>query len=152
VPPEPAALIADQARIRALIPHAGAMCLLDAVLAMSECAISCRASSHRDPSNPLASNGRLSALHLVEYGAQAAAVHGGLLAAALSPEARTVAGVLAAVRDLQLEVATLDDLTGVLQIDAARIAASPAGQQYQFSASCEGRALARGRVLIMNSP
>ena len=44
--------------------------------------ISLRAIGHVDPAHPLRSNGRLHALHLCEYGAQAMAVHGGLRGAA----------------------------------------------------------------------
>jgi predicted hotdog family 3-hydroxylacyl-ACP dehydratase len=39
----------DHAAIAARIPHQGNMCLLDTVVDWSETAISCSASSHRDP-------------------------------------------------------------------------------------------------------
>ena len=68
----------DKAAIAALIPHAGAMCLLDAVLAWDATTIACVASSHRSPANPLAGERRLDAVCGVEYAAQAMAVHGGL--------------------------------------------------------------------------
>ena len=75
-------MLIDKAEIRSLIPHAGAMCLLDAVTAWDEQSITCLSDTHRDPANPLRRQGRLSVLHAIEYGAQAAAIHGALCARA----------------------------------------------------------------------
>ncbi|MGH8502676.1 MAG: hypothetical protein ACREVE_09435, partial [Gammaproteobacteria bacterium] len=72
----------DKDAIRALIPHAGTMCLLDAVLEWDDESIHCTSETHRAADNPLRREGRLSALHAFEYGAQAVAVHGGLRARA----------------------------------------------------------------------
>ena len=68
------------AELEALIPHAGGMCLLDTVESWDAETIHCRSLSHLRADNPLREKGRLAALHLAEYGAQAMAVHGGLLA------------------------------------------------------------------------
>ena len=62
----------EKAEIRALIPHAGLMCLLDRVLQWDDESIVCVSQTHRDSNNPLRRDRRLSALHAVEYGAQAA--------------------------------------------------------------------------------
>src|SRR5438093_12732343 len=70
----------NKAEIRTLIPHSGLMCLLDEVAQWADQSIVCITNTHRDPVNPLRREGRLSALHAFEYGAQAAAVHGGLRA------------------------------------------------------------------------
>src|SRR5437764_15338661 len=72
----------NKAEIRTLIPHAGSMCLLDNVLDWNNESIVCVTNTHRDEANPLRRNGRLSALHAFEYGAQAAAIHCGLRARA----------------------------------------------------------------------
>ena len=58
-------------------------------------------------------NDRLRAVHLCEYGAQAMAVHGGLLARAAGGRAKP--GLLVALRAVELHVARIDDLPGVLQ-------------------------------------
>ncbi len=42
-----------KAEIAGLIPHAGAMCLLDGVLEWDEQRVRCVAHSHRDAANPL---------------------------------------------------------------------------------------------------
>ena len=75
----------DRAAIAARIPHQGSMCLLDAVLAWDSGQIHCRASSHRQPDNPLRAAARRGAACGIEYAAQAMAVHGALLAPAGAP-------------------------------------------------------------------
>ena len=60
-----------KADICRLIPHAGAMCLLDTVDAWTESCITCTATSHRDVSNPLRRREKLDAICGLEYAAQA---------------------------------------------------------------------------------
>lgn len=133
--------------IRKLVPHAGAMCLLERIERADEKEVVCGTFTHRAPTNPLRRNGRLAALHLAEYGAQAMAVHGGLA----NPAAAARDGMLVAIRDLTLEVARLDDIDGELLIHAVRLVANPSGQIYSFSASAAGRELGRGRVSVMTA-
>ena len=76
------------------VPHQGDMCLWDEVLAWTATDIVLRARNHRDPAHPLRSDGRLRAIHLCEYGAQAMAVHGGLRARQPEHDAGGVAGLL----------------------------------------------------------
>ena len=142
----------DRAELCELIPHAGAMCLLETVLAWDSETIHCRAQSHRGRAHPLAHDGRLDALHLIEYGAQAMAVHGGLLARAAGSPARP--GLLVAVRNVAFEVERIDDIEEALEIHARRLLASidgAGGWLYEFSASAGTRPLARGRIAVMNS-
>ena len=87
----------DRVAIAARIPHQGSMCLLDAVLAWDSGQIHCRASSHRQPDNPLRAAARLGAACGIEYAAQAMAVHGALLAPAGAPPRP---GYLASVRSV----------------------------------------------------
>ena len=133
--------------IAALIPHAGRMCLLESVESWSESQIHCRTSSHRDPENPLRRDGALAAVHLVEYGAQAMAVHGGLLERAKGNSARP--GLLVAVRDLTLEVARLDSIEAPLLVHAKRLVANTGGWLYSFEVEANGRKLASGRVAVI---
>ena len=69
----------DRDAIARLVPHHGAMCLLEEVLGCDEDAIACRATSHRDPANPLRTAAGLPAIMGVEYAAQAVAVHGAVI-------------------------------------------------------------------------
>lgn len=133
---------------RELIPHRGTMCLLDAVVAWDDTRIHLRAISHRDPANPLRSDGRLRAVHLCEYGAQAMAVHGGLLARRSGEVAAP--GLLVALRGVQLHVERVDDLPGALDVYAEQLAAGAGGWQYAFRIEHAGRALANGRAMVMS--
>lgn len=130
----------------ALLPHAGRMCLLDRVLRWDADSIHAASAGHRDPAHPLARAGRLHALHLCEYGAQAMALHGGLLARAEGGRARP--GLLVSLRSVELTVARIDDLPGELELHAERLAAAAAAWQYRFEARHAGRLLAAGRAVV----
>jgi predicted hotdog family 3-hydroxylacyl-ACP dehydratase len=130
---------------RTLVPHAGTMCLLSRIVSADDREIVCAAISHRSPDNPLRRAGRLAALHLAEYGAQAMAVHGGLS----DPFAKERGGMLVAIRDLSLHVDRLDDVAEELVICATKLMANGDGRIYAFSASGGGRELGRGRVSVM---
>ena len=140
----------DRARITALIPHQGAMCLWDEVLDWDAGAIRLRTAGHRASDNPLRSCGGLRAVHLCEYGAQAMAVHGGLLASAAGGAAPP--GVLVALRGVQLHVARIDGLAGDLVCEAERLVASDRSQQYGFRISHDQVLLAEGRAAVVLQP
>ena len=136
----------DRTAIQALIPHQGAMCLWDEVLGWDDAHIRLRAYNHRDPAHPLRRGGRLHAVHLCEYGAQAMAVHGGLRAGAGSA-ARP--GVLVALRGIALHVDRIDDLDGAIECEAQPLAESAHSQQYAFRITHEGSLIAEGRAAVM---
>jgi predicted hotdog family 3-hydroxylacyl-ACP dehydratase len=142
-----AAPVLDRAAILALVPHQGAMCLWDEVVAWDTQRIALRTRNHTDPMHPLRARDRLHALALCEYGAQAMAVHGGLLAARQG--GRAALGVLVALREVELTVARIDDLDGALEGEAELVAASAASQQYAFRIHHGGRLLASGRAAAM---
>lgn len=133
-------------QILALIPHAGSMCLIDRVANWSEEEIHCETDDQRDPAHPLRRNAGLSALHLIEYGAQAAAIHGALLAPDHAPAKRS--GMLIAVRDCELFVDYLHDLPHVLKIHARREATSSDAMMYSFEVSHGSQPIGRGRMTI----
>jgi predicted hotdog family 3-hydroxylacyl-ACP dehydratase len=137
----------DRAVIAQLIPHQGAMSLLDHVASWNETSIVALATSHRSMDHPLRSHGRLRAVHLCEYGAQAAALHGGLIARA----AGTVAapGYLVSLRNVRLACQRIDDLDGELQIRSELLLQDSSSWQYQFEASHAGSQLATGRLAII---
>ena len=141
---------ADRERILSLMPHAGAMCLWDMVLDWDATRIVLETGSHRDPAHPLRCDGWLHAVHLCEYGAQAMAVHGGLLASAAGGAAPP--GVLVALRGVQLHVARIDGLAGDLVCVAERLVASDRSQQYGFRISHDQVLLAEGRAAVVLQP
>src|SRR5206468_2514442 len=105
--------------------------------------------SHRDPHNPLRSDERLRSVHLCEYGAQAMAVHGGLLASRDGATAR--AGLLVSLRAVRLLVARIDDLAGSLDVHAHQLLAGDNGWQYTFRIEHAGQLLAEGRAAVMHA-
>lgn len=137
----------DRALIAQLIPHQGSMSLLERVASWDATHIVALSATHRAPDHPLRSDGRLRAVHLCEYGAQAAALHGGLVARA----AGTVAapGYLVALRDVNLACTHIEDLEGDLQIQAELLLQDGGSWQYRFAASHAGHSLADGRVAII---
>ena len=137
----------DRDAILALVPHQGAMCLWDEVRAWDAGTIQVIAHNHRNPAHPLRSDGRLRAIHLCEYGAQAMAVHGGLLARASGGSAKP--GLLVALRGVELYVARIDDLSGAWECRAERLSDGDAGWQYAFRIEHAGTLLAEGRAAVM---
>jgi predicted hotdog family 3-hydroxylacyl-ACP dehydratase len=137
----------NNAEIRKLIPHSGLMCLLDSVIEWDDRSITCMSNTHRDPANPLRRGGRLSAVHALEYAAQAVAVHGGLRAR--SAGATAPPGYLAALRDAHLHVTRLDDVASPLQICAHRLFGDSANTVYECRVLAGDVLLADGRVTII---
>jgi len=136
-----------KAEIRTLIPHSGLMCLLDEVTEWDDRTITCVTNTHRDPDNPLRRDGRLSALHAFEYGAQAAAIHGGLRARSVGATAPP--GYLAALRDAHLHAGSLDDIGSPLQISATCLFGDTANTVYECSVLTGDTAVAEGRIAIV---
>ena len=137
----------NKAEIRTLIPHSDLMCLVDEVVQWDDRSISCVSNTHRDQANPLRRQGRLSAVHAFEYGAQTAAVHGGLRARAAGAIAPP--GYLAALRDGRLHVTRLDYIHLPLRISATRLYGEGANTVYEFTLSAAAVLIAQGRVTIV---
>lgn len=132
--------------IALLVPHAGAMCLLDRALDWDEESIACEADRHRDPANPLRRGGCLPAVCGVEYALQAMALHGA--ARAGDGEAQQ-AGYLSSLRDLSLACARLDTVAGPLLIRARALAAEAGGFIYRFEVEGGGRVLLAGQAAVI---
>lgn len=135
-----------RARMDALIPHAGNMCLLDSVTSWDRQSIQCTAVSHRDPANPLVVEGRLGSACGVEYAAQAMAVHGGLLGASDEPPR---VGYLVSVRGLVLAAERLDTLEGELTVTAECLAADSGLVTYRFSLRHAEAVVLHGRAAVV---
>ena len=135
-----------KADIAGMIPHAGAMCLLDEVAAWNETTIRCIAGGHRDPANPLRAGAELPALCGIEYAAQAMAVHG-RLSSAVTEKPR--AGYLASVSDVVCAVRRLDDLDGDLVIEAEKLAGDDARVQYRFTITSNHTQILTGKAAVV---
>lgn len=133
--------------VESLVPHKGAMCLWQRVLDHDDHHVRVASDGHRAVDHPLRSDGMLKAVHLCEYGAQAMAVHGGLLGRARGGAVK--AGVLVALRGVQLHVARIDDLGGELIGEAELLMDSDTSQQYGFRILHAGEVIAEGRAAVM---
>ena len=135
------------ADIGRLIPHQGAMCLLASVAQWDGESITCQARNHRDPDHPLRTASGLLSTCLIEYAAQAMALHGALRSGEPMPP-----GFLAAARDVQFTRLRLDDLPQAspdeLRIVATCRASDAQRLLYDFSAFHAGAPLASGRVSV----
>ncbi|MDB5809418.1 MAG: hydroxymyristoyl-ACP dehydratase [Betaproteobacteria bacterium] len=135
-----------RAEIAALIPHAGAMCLLDGVLNWDATKISCVSRTHRDADNPLRCDGRLPAMCGIEYAAQAMALHGGLSGMV---GGRPRAGYLVALREVVCRHSRLDLCDGDLSIDAAQLMGDQGRVIYEFSVRAGEIDLVSGRATVV---
>lgn len=139
-------MLIEKPQLDELLPHAGAMCLLDQVVSWDPARILCRTRSHRPLDNPLRGPLGLSALQGVEYGCQAMAIHSALLVGAASN--RELRGHLVAVRDLVLNVDWLHefeehlDVTADLEINDGRFVV------HRFKIEQSGILLLGGRLTV----
>ena len=129
-----------------LIPHSGKMCLLDRVIRWDEASIECESSSHLLPDNPLRHSECLTTINLVEYGTQAMAVHGGLIAREKGH--RLGNGYLAALRDVKINDQDVSLLPGELRIEAARLMAEGGNLIYQFRVTLGELCIVQGRATV----
>lgn len=130
----------------ALMPHSGSMCLLDRITSWNEERVSCVSASHRRSDHPLYRDGVLAAIHLIEYAAQATAVHGALAARADGADAPP--RYLVAARDVELHVTRLDDVQADLRIDVERLLVMGESTMYRFCVSADDRLLSQGRLTV----
>jgi predicted hotdog family 3-hydroxylacyl-ACP dehydratase len=123
------------------------MCLLERALSWDPQQIVATTTTHRDPTHPLRGASGLRAVHLCEYGAQAAALHGGLAARAAG--GRAPPGMIVSLRDVSLGRAFIHDLPGELTVTARLLLAGDSGTQYSFEVVNQWEVIASGRVAIM---
>jgi predicted hotdog family 3-hydroxylacyl-ACP dehydratase len=125
------------------------MCLLEQVIEWDDARIVLHTTTHQRTDNPLRVDGKLRAVHLCEYGAQAMAVHGALKAA---PE-RAPPGMLVSLRSVTFARAYIHDLAGPLRIEAVCLQASDSSQQYSFRITHKDASgdttIAEGRAAVL---
>ncbi len=135
--------------IDALTPHAGAMRLIARVRSHDAQQIVCEADSHRASDNPLRRDGVLPPIAALEYGAQAMAIHGALLA---SFAAKPRVGFLVAAHELAWQVERLDTLASPLTIVATRLFGSDNQVAYEFAITTPDQLpVMRGRASVVLS-
>ena len=139
--------VQEASELQQLIPHGPGMCMLDKVEYWDQQTISCTSTSHRRAENPLLENGVLNTVILIEYGAQAAAVHAGLIHSALGNAARPA--FIGAVKDVQLYAQIVDPAQEVLTVNARVMLNDAGGAVYTFSVGDGERVIIRGRLSVI---
>jgi len=132
--------------IARLIPHQGAMCMLDSVVACDAIRITCHSSRHIDMDNPLRTRDRLSSIHGIEFAAQAMAAHQKLTGKRAAPVRY---GLLISVRQCTFATDRLDRCSSPLTIDATRVAATDEALTYHFSIGAAEMTLVSGRASVL---
>ena len=136
----------DRAGIEALIPHGGAMVLLDRVVSHDETRILCSTMSHRRADNPLLRDQRLPTVVGAEYGAQAAAVHGALLA-----DEPVRPGRVVLLRAMSWTRQFLEDIPAPIEVHAESLHRDAGNIAYGFALIAEGDELLHGECGIILS-
>ena len=139
-------MLIEHQQIAQLIPHGEAMCLLDQVTDWDEHHLNAITASHRRMDNPLIEDGRMDTVALVEYGAQAAAVHAALQQSGLGAARPAYIG---AIKNLQLFAEDVDVSVAELQIHAQCIFNDGNGAIYDISAYAKEDSLMTGRIVLI---
>ena len=133
--------------IERMLPHAGAMVLVDEIVYADPMRIECRTRAHLRPGFPLAIDGRAPSLGGIEIAAQAMALH----AALQEPDPRPKPGRLASLSEIEVVHDRLDDRADALRIEATLEHASARGSAYRFSVARGDDVLIRGRALLVRA-
>ena len=136
----------ERSAIEGLIPHSGRMCLLDRVDSWGQSSIACVSQSHHHIDNPLREGGRLNAAVLIEYGAQAAAVHARLSGAGIGGSRTALIG---AVKALKLHCRHVDPTQDVLLVSARNVLHSADCAIYEIDVRANGELLVEARVVLV---
>jgi predicted hotdog family 3-hydroxylacyl-ACP dehydratase len=142
-------------QIARIIPHQGAMVLIDEVVHWDEQRLVARSTSHLRSDNPLRDEQGLHIACGIEYAAQAMALHGALSSKRSSDgrAARPRAGLLASVREVRFLAQRLDEDSSALLIEARLVSSDRGGDaeaaMYEFALRSPTRALLTGRATVL---
>jgi predicted hotdog family 3-hydroxylacyl-ACP dehydratase len=132
--------------ILALIPHAGAMCLLDRVEHWDGSGITCLSTRYGAADNPMRrTDGSLGTACGIEIAAQAMALHG-RLSAPVDGSPRP--GFLVSLRDVRLRAATFSPDAGPLTVTARQLLGDARSASYAFTGATGDTEWLRGRATV----
>ncbi|SHN91682.1 3-hydroxydecanoyl-[ACP] dehydratase [Bathymodiolus heckerae thiotrophic gill symbiont] len=131
-----------------LIPHSGKMCLIDSIDKWDDESIVCITNTHLKSDNPLLSKGALPVSALIEYGAQAMAIHGALIADKSGEKMQE--GYLAALKDVKFfNNLDISAISTSLVVEATRKFASQGNMVYEFLILSDDKSLISGRATVV---
>jgi predicted hotdog family 3-hydroxylacyl-ACP dehydratase len=133
--------------ILGLIPHAGAMCLLDDVEHWDETGITCRSARYAAADNPMRRpDGSLGSACGIEIALQAMALHGRLSAPA---ESLPRPGFLVSLREVRLRASDFRPDVGPLTISARLLLGDARGASYSFTVMAGEDEWLSGRATVL---
>lgn len=132
--------------IRRRLPQKGAMCLIDGVTSWDGERIACCAYHMRKADNPLRRAGQLSVVHSIEFGAQAATLHWGLVHSEADAPRR---GLLVQVRRAAFHVERLDLVAEPLEIASVCLMWGTEAVRYGYSIRSASVPVAEGELTVM---
>ncbi len=149
--------VMDREAIEAVLPHRGAMCLIESVQHWDASGIRCLSTGHHDPAHPLRDADGLGMANVVEIAAQAMALHGAIGALrtqhpADGGDARLPQGMLASIRGLTLADGRLDQAGSPLQVEADLVSGDLRQAMYTLRVADGTRVLASGRATVLLAP
>jgi len=134
-----------RAEVLRMIPHAGEMCLLDAVVFWDARFLRGRSTRSASAGNPLRrADGSLGMACLIEIAGQAMAAHGRLIAGTAEPPRP---GMLVSLRDVELSAGPLDG--GEVLVEVERLLSDARGAAYGFRVLNAARTLLVGRATVL---
>jgi predicted hotdog family 3-hydroxylacyl-ACP dehydratase len=138
------------ADVAGLLPHTGRMLMIDRVHRWDDAAIVCESARHLDPANPLRRAGGLPAVCGLEFGAQAMAIHGRLVASgSAAPQGAARFGMIIAANELRWKHDLLDAAGPLLTIRAWRLFGSDNQIVYGFALDGREPDLVCGRASVV---
>lgn len=140
-------MLLTRAEIAARIPHGEPMCMLDAVVSYDETNIECLSYQFAHASHPLDAKHQIAPELLIEYSAQAAALHASLNQKGLG-SARPA--YLGAIKEIELIAPVLENQTP-LTISAECLLSSGHGAIYTVEVKQAEQIKMTGRLLL-NQP
>jgi predicted hotdog family 3-hydroxylacyl-ACP dehydratase len=132
--------------IAALIPHRGSMCLLDHLVSWDHQAIEAVAVDVHSQDNPLREGDVLQSIVLVEYAAQAAAIHAALTEGSIGGSS---AAYIGAIKSMTLHQPRVDPSDSELHCAACCVLNNANGAIYQLTVSANQKLLMDARVVLV---
>jgi len=131
--------------IASLIPHGDAMSVLDRIIHWDEKTLLAETNAHQRQDHPLY-NDSISSVLLLEYAAQAAAVHAGLNHIEFESNRPAYVG---AFKNIKLHVAKLNDVIGILTIKVTCVLSETAGAIYEMHIRSQTEIIIEGRLVLV---
>lgn len=141
-------MLIDAHAISQLIPHAGEMSLLDQVYSWDQHSIACLSTSHRKDANPFieSAGDTMNSAILVEYGAQAAAVHAALVQEGMAGQGTAYIG---AIKNLTFNDKVVSRNIETLHINAQCELNTSEGAIYTIECGSQEKIIVTARIVLV---